>query len=139
MAAAARIRRRNIPELRAAFEEIRRLSEVHFYREEEIFYPALRPRYPALLARMDEQHEYIRELETEVAALLADVPADAGPRWLDELRRFAIEFHDRIQHHIVDEEEQLLRVAAALLDREQQRMAARMRAVQPPDWQRRPA
>ena len=47
------------------------------------------------------------------------------------MRSFGIEFHDRIQHHIVDEENQLLRLAEDLLTAEEQEsLAAAMNAVQ---------
>jgi hypothetical protein len=46
------------------------------------------------------------------------------------VRSFGIEFHDRIQHHIVDEEDQLLRLAEdRLTTEEQDSLAKAMEAV----------
>jgi len=78
---------------------------------------------------MDQQHEEIRELERHLTELLAAPNPES--RWLNELRSFGIEFHDRIQHHIVDEEDQLLRVAEDRLTAEEQgSLASAMNAVQ---------
>ena len=51
----------------------------------------------------------------------AEIP-DA--RWLDELRRSCIELCDRIQHHIVDEEDQFFRLADQHLTPEDEEMLA---------------
>jgi hemerythrin-like domain-containing protein len=117
-----------IPEVEATLREIQNLAAVHFEKEEKIFYPALRTTLPDLLAQMDRHHEEVREVERYVEELLANQSSD--PRWLDELRRFGIELHDLIQHHIVDEEDQLFRLAADRLSgEEQERLAALMREV----------
>ena len=116
-----------IPAIATAVGEIRRLSAVHFEKEERIFYPRLRPMAAGLLASLDLQHEEVRELERQVAGLLEEPPEDRGDRWMNELRSFGIEFHDRIQHHIVDEEEQLFRLAGDRLSRaDQEDLAAAM-------------
>ena len=73
---------------------------------------------------MDEQHEKVREVERYLAELLAERPQPPDSRWLNELRSFGIEFHYRIQHHIVDEEDQLLRLAEGLLTSEEQESLA---------------
>jgi hemerythrin-like domain-containing protein len=130
MAAVSRLTPERVPEIRGAVEAIRALAALHFAREEEIFYPRLRKALPDLLAQMDEQHEHVREVERHVAAMLADSPQQPDDRWLWELRSAAIEFHDWIQHHIVDEEDHLLRLAEKELSpAEQEQLAARMYAV----------
>src|ERR1041385_1415639 len=83
-----------IPEIQATFGELQNLAAVHFQKEEEIFYPKLRPVAADLLGRLDVQHEEVRELESHVAGLLADPPPNPDGRWLNELRSFGIEFHD---------------------------------------------
>lgn len=120
-----------IPEIQATVRELQDLAAIHFEKEETIFYPRLRPLLSDLLERMDQQHEEVRELEWHLAELLADPPQTPEPRWLNELRSIGIEFHDRIQHHIVDEENQLLRLAEdRLTTEEQERLARAMNAVQ---------
>lgn len=95
----------------AEFDVIRRLSARHFDREEKIFYPYLRPLFPDLLAKLDEQHGHIRELEQHIIDSLERRSEPPDARWLDEFRSLGIQFHDLIQHHIIAEEEQLLRLA----------------------------
>jgi hemerythrin-like domain-containing protein len=114
-----------IPEIRATFGQLRALAAIHFQKEEEIFYPKLRPVASDLLCRLDVQHEEVRELEGHLAELLADPPPAPDVRWLNELRSLGIEFHDRIQHHIVDEEDQLFRLAGDRLSTEDQENLAR--------------
>lgn len=119
-----------IPEVQATVRDLQHLAAVHFRKEEEIFYPRLRPVASELLNRLDVQHEEVRELEHHLAELLADPPETPDARWLNELRTFGIEFHDRIQHHIVDEEDQLFRLAGERLTREdQERLAQAMERV----------
>jgi len=60
-----------------------------------------------------------------VAAFLADPPQAPDARWLNDLRSFGIEFHDRIQHHIVDEEDHLFRLAGERLSVADQAILAR--------------
>ena len=43
---------------------------------------------------------------------------------MNNLRSFGIAFHDRIQHHIVDEEDQLFRIAGERLTIEDQESLA---------------
>lgn len=99
-----------LPEVRRIFGELHGLASSHFRKEENIFYPRLRQAIPELLERMDEQHEYARELETFLDELLSAGAALDAQR-MAELRRFGAELHDVIQHHIVEEEDYLLRVA----------------------------
>jgi hemerythrin-like domain-containing protein len=123
-----------IPEVQATVLGLQDLAAVHFEKEETIFYPKLRPLFSDLLDQMDLQHEEVRELERHLAELLAEPPRTPDSRWLNELRSLGIEFHDRIQHHIVDEEDQLLRLAQDLLTMEDQESLARaMEAVHRPD------
>jgi len=120
-----------IPEVQATVRALQDLAVVHFEKEETIFYPKLRPLLSDLLDRMDVQHEEVREVERYLAELLAEPPQPLDSRWLNEVRSFGIEFHDRIQHHIVDEEDQLLRLAEDRLTAEdQESLAAAMSAVQ---------
>jgi hemerythrin-like domain-containing protein len=112
-----------IPEIQATVTALQALAKLHFRKEEEIFYPKVRPLEPDLLLRLDEQHEDVREAEHHLAEILAD-PQAADPRWMNELRSFGIGFHDRIQHHIVDEEDQLFRIAGERLSVEDQESLA---------------
>jgi hemerythrin-like domain-containing protein len=104
-------RAEEVPEVRAIVEEIQRLRAIHFEKEENLFYPKLRTALPELLGEMDGQHDVIREVGTHVTQMLADPPQPPDARWLHELHLFGIEFHDHIQHHIVDEEDHLFRLA----------------------------
>ena len=109
-----------VSEVRATMAELQRLEVLHFEKEESLFYPSLRPAFPDLLAQMDLQHEDIREVEQHVAEMLAAPAERPEPRWLEEVRRSGIELHDRIQHHIIDEEDQLFRIADGHLAVEEQ-------------------
>jgi hemerythrin-like domain-containing protein len=120
-----------IPAIQATVRALQDLAAIHFEKEETIFYPKVRPLLSDLLDRMDVQHEEVREVERYLAELLAQPPQPPDSRWLNEVRSFGIEFHDRIQHHIVDEEDQLLRLAEdRLTPEEQESLAAAMSAVQ---------
>ena len=120
-----------IPAIQATVRALQDLAAIHFEKEETIFYPKVRPLLSDLLDRMDVQHEEVREVERYLAELLAQPPQPPDSRWLNEVRSFGIEFHDRIQHHIVDEEDQLLRLAEdRLTAEEQESLAAAMSAVQ---------
>lgn len=91
------------------------------------FLPSLCPAFRDLVGQMEQQHEQIRELEQHVAEMLSDPPQVPDSRWLNDLRMFGSQFHDFIQHHIVDEEDNLLRLAESQLTREdQERLAAEM-------------
>ena len=109
-----------VSDVRATMAELQRLEVLHFEKEESLFYPSLRPAFPDLPAQMDLQHEDIREVEQHVAEILASPAERPEPRWLAELRRSGIELHDRIQHHIIDEEDQLFRIADSHLAVEEQ-------------------
>lgn len=120
-----------IPEIQATFRSLQDLAAIHFEKEETIFYPKLRPLLSGLMDRMDLQHEEVRELERHLTELLAEPPETPQSRWLNELRSLGIEFHDRIQHHIVDEEDQLFRLAEdRLTAEEQESLAGAMNSVQ---------
>jgi len=130
LAALLRLTPEVIPEIQATMRDLQDLAAIHFEKEEKIFYPKLRPVASGLLDRLDLQHEEVRELERHLAQLLAAPPQAPEARWLSELRSIGIEFHDRMQHHIVDEEDQLLRLAEDLLTRdEQESLAKAMEAV----------
>ena len=125
-----RIGPESVPEVQVAVQEIRYLSSIHFEKEEVIFYPSLRLAFPDLLAQLDRQHEEVRELEQNVADLLSDSPQIPDSRWLNELRLLGTELHDLIQHHIVEEEDQLFRLAEDRLSREdQERLALQLEAL----------
>ena len=117
-----------VSEVQAVVGELQGLAALHFRKEEEIFYPKVRPLAPELLRLLDQQHEEVRELENHVAGLLAEIPETPDGRWLNELRSFGIELHDRIQHHIVDEEDHLFRVARERLTNEEQHTLAKAMA-----------
>ena len=113
-----------LSDIQAAVAGIQALATVHFRKEEEIFYPKVRPLDPDLLRRLDEQHEDVREAERHLVELLASPAQMDDPRWRNELRSLGIGFHDRIQHHIVDEEDLLFRLAAERLSMEEQESLA---------------
>ena len=100
-----------VAQVRSAISSLQRLQAVHFEKEESLFYPKLRSAFPDLLGKMDLQHQDVRELDHLVSELLSAPPEFPEARWADELRRSCVELHDRIQHHIVDEEDQLFRLA----------------------------
>ncbi len=121
-----------VAEVGQAFAGVQCLSRVHFAKEEGVLYPYLRGKLPKLLSQMDEQHEYAREVEQNLAELLAAIESPPSERQLTELVRFAVELYDVIQHHIVEEEEQLLRLADSCLDLEEQSaLVAQMKATGP--------
>ena len=106
-------------ELRHAFSALQRLSQPHFRKEDNAFYPYLRAQFPELLSHLDEQHEHARELERHLLELLESIDCAPDKRQQTELIRFAAELYDVTQHHIVDEEDQLLRLADSWLSQEQ--------------------
>ena len=124
LAALSNISPELVPDICSTIANLQRLEELHFEKEESLFYPMLRSAYPDLLAQMDLQHQDIREVEQHVAEMLADAPELPEVRWLEEVRRSGTELYDRIQHHIVDEEDQLLRVAGSHLTPDQQETLA---------------
>lgn len=120
-----------ITDVRHLFGEIQSLTSPHFTKEESVFYPRLRPILPDLLAQMDEQHAYIRDVEDNLRELIATVGDEPSDRELTELVRFSVELFDTVQHHIVDEEDQLLRAADSRLSPEEQnQLAEAMKAVE---------
>ncbi len=119
-----------IAEAQAAVRDIRRLSSIHFEKEEVIFYPSLRSEFPDLLAQMDGQHADVREVEQHVGDLLSDPPPVPEARWLNDLQLFGTELCDLVQHHIIEEEDQLFRLAESRLTTEdQERLAVEMMKV----------
>lgn len=130
LAALLRLTPELIPEIQGPYARFKILPLSISKKRRRIFYPKLRPLLSDLLDRMDVEHEEVREVERYLAELLAEPPQTPDSRWLNELRSFGIAFHDRIQHHIVDEEDQLLRLAEDLLTAEdQESLAAAMSAL----------
>jgi len=85
-----------------------------------------------LLSQLDEQPDYVREVERHLVALIESIEGSPDERQLSELIRFSIELCDVIQHHIVEEEDQLLRLADARLSQEEQTsLAAKMKQLEP--------
>jgi hemerythrin-like domain-containing protein len=113
-----------VAQVRSVVASLQHLEAAHFEKEETLVYPKLRSAFPDLLRQMDLQHEDVRELDRLVSELLSDPPDFPETRWQDELRRSCIELHDRIQHHIIDEEDQLFRLADRHLTPEDQEMLA---------------
>jgi hemerythrin-like domain-containing protein len=121
-----------VSDLRRALSGVRCLSQPHFEKEESVLYPYLRSQLPELLSRLDEQHEYAREVERHLVQLLEAIQGCPDERQRVELLRFSTELCDVIQHHIVDEEDQLLRLADARLSQEEQAsLAAKMKQLEP--------
>jgi hemerythrin-like domain-containing protein len=111
--------------------EIQRLMKPHVHKEENVFYPYLRAAFSELLAEMDEQHEYIAEVTAGVDGLTGMAGKGLSERQFLELIRLSSELFDAIQHHIVYEEDQLLRLADLHLSAvEQDCLAARMESLE---------
>ncbi len=120
-----------INDVRRIFTEIQLLTAPHFNKEESVFYPRFRPILPDLLAQMDKWHAYIREVEDSLRELIATVGDKPSDRELAELVRFSDELFGTVQHYIMDEEDQLLRVADSQLSPEEQdQLAKAMKAVE---------
>ncbi|MBZ5512412.1 MAG: hemerythrin domain-containing protein [Acidobacteriia bacterium] len=116
-----------VSDVRRVLSGIQYLSRPHFQKEENVFYPSLRSQLPELLSQLDEQHEYVREVERHLVGLLESIQGCPDERQRAEIVRFSTELCDVIQHHIVDEEDQLLRLADSTLSREEQvTLAAKM-------------
>jgi hypothetical protein len=88
-----------IAEAQASVLDIRRLSAIHFEKEEVIFYPSSRPAFPDLLAQMDRQHDEVREVEQHVEELLSDPPGAPESRWLNDVRLEELAKHILATHH----------------------------------------
>lgn len=116
-----------VSEVRDVFAEIRHLMELHVRKEEMVVYPFLRTKFPELLEEMGDQHQYIAEVIAGMDELTGMDAKGLTDRQCEELIRLSKELFDVIQHHIVDEEDQLLRLADLHLSvREQDCLAARM-------------
>jgi quercetin dioxygenase-like cupin family protein len=105
----------------ASYREIHRLVSTHMEEEERVFYPSVQSFAEDLLPHMLKQHEEMREADRYLGDLLLEFPQPPTTRDMEELYRLGIEFHDAIQVHIVDEEEQLLKRVDEHLSSEQQR------------------
>jgi hemerythrin-like domain-containing protein len=111
------------------FAEIQRLMGPHVRKEENVFYPYFQTAFSELLAEMDKQHEYIAEVSAGMDELTGMAGKGLTERQFLELIRLSMELFDAIQHHIVDEEDQLLRLADQHLSVvEQDSLATKMRA-----------
>ncbi len=124
-----------VSDLRWALAGVQRLLQPHFEKEEGVVYPYVRPQLPELLLQLDEQHEHAREVERHLVDLLEAIQGAPDERQRAELVRFATELYDVIQHHIVDEEDQLLRLADSMLSHEEQTaLAAKMKDLDAFIW-----
>jgi iron-sulfur cluster repair protein YtfE (RIC family) len=116
-------------QVREIFAEIQRLMKPHVRKEENVFYPYLKTAFSELLAEMDEQHEYIAEVSAGMDELTGMAGKGLTERQFLELIRLSMELFDAVQHHIVDEEDQLLRLADLhLFVDEQDSLATKMKA-----------
>lgn len=116
-----------VSEVRDVFAEIRQLMELHVRKEEMVVYPFLRTKFPEVLGEMGEQHQYIAEVTAGMDELTGMDGMSLTERQCEELISLSKELFDVIQHHIVDEEDQLLRLADLHLSvREQDCLVARM-------------
>src|ERR1019366_5179190 len=97
-----------------------KLAEIHFELEERVYYPRVRALAPQVMELMEEQHRVVRETERGLRELLDSFSDPATQRSLDELHRIGIAFHDAVEVHIIDEEDQLLKLADRMLTTEEQ-------------------
>ena len=109
-----------VHEIGRSVENIRSLVVAHMDVEERVFYPATEAFAKEFLSGMLRQHEDMREADRVLGQLLSEFPEAPADRDMGELYRLGIELHDAVQVHIVDEEEQLLRLVDERLSREQQ-------------------
>lgn len=120
----------SIPEVRRIVNDLASLSQLHFAREEGVYYPHVRRYWPSLLERFERRHEEIRGVENQ---LLESIAADCSlplERCLHDVKLLCGELVDRIQHHIVEEEDELFRLAdERLLSPEQERLQLEMKAL----------
>jgi hemerythrin-like domain-containing protein len=121
-----------VGDVRRGLAAIQCLSELHFAKEEDVLYPYLRTQLPSFLAELDEQHEHAREVENHLAELIDSAADPPSRRQVEELANYSAELCDVIQHHIVSEEDQLLRFADARLSAEEQEsLALKMKQGKP--------
>lgn len=113
-----------VAEIRRDFAAMEKLAEVHFELEERAYYPRVRALAPKVMDLMETEHSVVRETERGLRELLESFSDPATQRSLDELHRIGIEFHDAVEVHIIDEEDQLLKLADQLLTLDEQRSLA---------------
>ena len=77
-----------VSNVRRALSGVQVLSQPHFQKEENVFYPALRSQLPELLSQLDEQHEHAREVERCLVELIESIECAPDERQLAELVRF---------------------------------------------------
>jgi hemerythrin-like domain-containing protein len=85
-----------------------RLAKPHLEAEERILFAALRPGFERLVPKMEDQHAQVRE-----AAGAFEVAAGAGSADLFPLGR---RFHALLQHHLIEEERDLVALAGRSLE-----------------------
>jgi hemerythrin-like domain-containing protein len=119
-----------VAEIRRDFAAMEKLAEIHFELEERAYYPRVRALAPKVMELMEEEHRVVRETENGLHELLESFSDPATQRSLDELHRIGIEFHDAVEVHIIDEEDQLLKLADQTLTSEEQiALAATMQEI----------
>lgn len=102
---------RNLAEIKRRVERLAQFAEPHFRREERIYYPALRDFWPNLLEQLELRHEEIRGVEDQILSSIAGACSLAEERCLHDVKLLCGELIDWIQHHIVEEEDELFRLA----------------------------
>lgn len=90
------------------FRAVWRLAEPHLRAEEGALFPALRPGFERLVLKMEDQHAQVRE-----AATAFEVAAGSGSADLFPLGR---RFHALLQHHLIEEERDLVALAGRFLE-----------------------
>ena len=119
-----------VADIQQEFAAITKLAEQHFDQEERAYYPRVSALAPSVMTLLKEEHRVVRETEAALHEFLDAFPEPAPQRSLDELYRIGIEFHDAVEVHIVDEEDQLLKLVDEMLTEEQQiALAAAMQQV----------
>lgn len=82
-----------------------RRAEPHLEAEEQVLFPALRAGFGKLVAKMEEQHAQVREAATALEAAGAADFIALGKR-----------FHALLQHHLIEEERDLIALAGRFLE-----------------------
>ncbi len=87
-----------------------RRAEPHFQAEEQVLFPALPAGFGKLVAKMEEQHAQVREVAAELEGAGAVDFIALGRR-----------FHALLQHHLIEEERDLIALAGRFLERPSER------------------
>lgn len=121
---------RNLAEIKRRVEQLAQIAEPHFRREEGIYYPAVREFWPSLLEQLELRHEEIRGVEGQLLSSIAGDCSLPEERCLHDVKLLCGELIDRIQHHIVEEEDALFRLADERLPADlQANLVAAMKAA----------